>query len=160
MRAPPGRACTVNPDQHRKENYAMKRLIITTAIALALAAPAQAALVCNMTDRAGNKQTSFFLLKDTAERADGVIAGTYIESGITKNGVDTNLLAIGQENVWTFTYTQENGIIMLPQGHLGLTLVTKNDKAALFDKKDTVARGECRYVDPKDVQAFAASHPQ
>ena len=137
----------------------MKRLIITTAIALALAAPAKAALVCNMTDTAGKKLTSYFLLKDTAERADGVRAGTFIESGITKNGVDANLLANGgQGNVWTFTYTEENGTIMLPQGHPGMALVTKNDKAALFDKQDVRALGNCTYVDPKDVQAFAERH--
>jgi hypothetical protein len=150
LRVSPGRACTVNSTD--LESNTMKRLIITTAIALALAAPALASanytsdLACDVKDGQGNVLTYIFVLKeDHPTDASGEVHGVMYELVSGKNGVPNQQR---DEPLWTIS-GKANGAYLVPQTDPRWTLFVTAGvgngtiPAELLHDEDLVAKGVC-----------------
>ena len=104
------------------------RPVVLTAVALALAGPAQAhdysaAIICRVTEIDGNQSAWSFAPNTTS--VDGSPVSTFIETSYLGHGKSVVSQA-GSRPVWVMTPNQLGGMTLLPRNDPGWSLVVSN----------------------------------
>jgi hypothetical protein len=119
----------------------MKRTLLVAVAAVALAAPAHAAFVCNITDTKGDDLTYSFV-KNTYN-ADGSFGGTMVEDGFSRNGRVT-VSPVGARPIWTVTANAAGGYNLHSREAPGWYISVANGSVGLFHNSVFKGSGSCR----------------